>query len=102
MGFLVKLDTNGSNPEMLDLLLSHHLVDYIAMDIKNPFEKYAEVTGRDIDTDLYKKSIQLIMERAPQYEFRTTLIRHIHSEEDVRDMAESIRGSKQYYLQNYR
>lgn len=87
---------------MLDDLLDERLVDYIAMDIKNPFEKYTAVTGKEIDTELYKKSIQLIMERAPQYEFRTTLIRHIHSEEDVRDMAESIRGSKQYYLQNYR
>lgn len=101
-GFLVKLDTNGSNPKMLDDLMSQNLVDYIAMDIKNPFEKYSQVTGKSIDIALYKRSIQLIVERAPQYEFRTTLIRHVHSLEDVRNMAQSIRGSTYYYLQNYR
>lgn len=74
LGFLVKLDTNGSAPEMIEHLLDQNLVDYIAMDLKNPFEKYTSLTGKEIDISRYRRSIELLMTQAPDYEFRTTLI----------------------------
>ena len=75
MGFQVKLDTNGSNPRMIENILSEGLIDYIAMDIKHTWDQYDIITGAHIDTSLYKESIRLIQELAPDYEFRTTVIR---------------------------
>ena len=71
-GFLVKLDTNGSFPEVVKEVLEKKLIDYIAMDVKAPFSKYSEIVGVDIDISLLKKSIRLIMESGIDYEFRTT------------------------------
>jgi len=83
LGFLVKLDTNGGNTPMLECLLEKKLLDYVAMDIKQNFDAYAQITGRSIDISSYQKSIELIKMRAPDYEFRTTLIRWVHSHEDM-------------------
>ena len=74
LGYKVKLDTNGSRPESIKHLLDQKLVDYIAMDIKHIWEKYAEITGKTVDTTLYQESTHLILEKAPDYEFRTTVI----------------------------
>lgn len=75
LGFLVKLDTNGSNPEVIEGLLDQKLVDYVAMDVKHSFDQYREITGKNIDILRYKKSMELIKTRAPDYEFRTTVIK---------------------------
>jgi pyruvate formate lyase activating enzyme len=102
LGFKVKLDTNGQNPSMLELLLKKHLVDYIAMDVKHVWEKYESLVQIPINNINYKKSIQIIMKYAPNYEFRTTVIGGIHSEDDIEKISSYIHGAKNYYLQNYR
>lgn len=101
-GFLVKLDTNGSNPAMLEHLMDENLLDYVAMDIKYPLEQYRMVSGVEIDINLFKRSIELIKTRLPDYEFRTTVIKGVHSEEDIKKIGETIQWAKNYYLQNYR
>lgn len=101
-GFLVKLDTNGSNPDMIENLLDENLLDYVAMDVKYPLDQYRLVSGVDIHQELFKRSIHLITTRLPEYEFRTTVIKWIHSEHDIWEIAETIRWAKNYYLQNYR
>lgn len=102
LGFAVKLDTNGYHPEFLASLLSEGLLDYVAMDIKNSPEKYAQTAGiPQIDLSRIRKSISLLMESGVSYEFRTTLIEEFHDEEDVRKMGEMIRGADRYFLQAF-
>ncbi len=100
-GFLVKLDTNGSNPEVLKNLLESGIVNYVAMDFKGPLEKYKEVTGTEVDTNKIKESIDIIKRAGIDYEFRTTLVPGIHRKEDIAQMGEVIRGAKKYFLQNF-
>ena len=102
LGFLVKLDTNGSHPEVLARLLKAKLVDYVAMDVKHIWSKYQEITGRGIEILKYQESIKIIIDSAPDYEFRTTVIDGVHSREDILEMASYIQNAKIYYLQNYR
>lgn len=102
MGFAIKLDTNGCHPELLQRLLEQGLVDYVAMDIKNSPEKYAQTAGVDhVDMARIQKSIALIMDQSPDYEFRTTVIQELHEEEDFPKMGEMIRGAKKYFLQGF-
>jgi len=100
-GFLVKLDTNGANPGAIKKLLEKNLVDYIAMDVKAPLEKYNEVTGVEVDKEKIKKSIQIIKDSKIDYEFRTTLVPEIHKKEDIEKIGEMIKGAKKYFLQNF-
>ncbi|MBU0756852.1 MAG: anaerobic ribonucleoside-triphosphate reductase activating protein [Nanoarchaeota archaeon] len=99
---LVKLDTNGTNPEMLKIIIEEKLVDYLAMDIKAPFEKYDEVTKVKTDISKIKKSVELIKNSGLDYEFRTTVIPHFHSEEDLLKIAEQCKGAKRFVLQQFR
>lgn len=101
-GFLVKLDTNGSNPEMVEHLIKNKLLDYIAMDIKAPLEKYSEVVKVNVDIEKIKRSISLLMNSGIEYEFRTTVIPKFHKKEDLLKIAETIKGAKRYYLQQFR
>ncbi len=101
-GFLVKLDTNGTNPEVLKFLIEKKLIDYIAMDIKASFKNYEKVIGRKINLENIKKSIKLIMDSEIDYEFRTTLVKNLHTKEDVLEILKSIKGSKVYILQSFR
>ena len=101
--FLLKLDTNGSNPEMLRELMQDGLVDYVAMDIKAPLgAKYDLATGVKVDLDKIKESIEIIKGSGVDYEFRSTIVPSIHSKEDVIQMAKDISPAKKYYLQNFR
>ncbi len=100
-GFLVKLDTNGINPGVIKELLKKDLVDYIAMDVKAPLEKYNEVAGVEVDKEKIKESIQIIKNSGVDYEFRTTLIPEIHEKEDIEKIGEMIKGAKKYFLQNF-
>ena len=85
MGLLVKLDTNGSFPERLEEIIRAGVVDYVAMDIKNSFEKYSETSGlSNKDLTNIKRSIDLIMEGKTDYEFRTTVVREFHTVEDIK------------------
>jgi pyruvate formate lyase activating enzyme len=104
-GFLVKLDTNGTDPEMIKKLIDDNLVDYVAMDIKAPLtkEKYAKASGKeDVDIDKIKKSISLIKDSNVDYEFRSTIVPSIHSKDDVIQMANDISPAKKYFLQRFR
>lgn len=102
MGFLVKLDTNGSNTEMIYSLLSDELIDYVAMDIKSSKDGYDEATGGEVDLDAIEQSVMLLLNSDIEYEFRTTVVRELHTAEHIRDIAEWIRGAKRYYLQTYK
>ncbi|MFA6534059.1 MAG: anaerobic ribonucleoside-triphosphate reductase activating protein [Patescibacteria group bacterium] len=101
MGYLIKLDTNGTNPAMLKELIKYNLLDYIAMDIKASPEGYNRVTGVRAATTAIKASIKLIMQSGVDYEFRSTILPAWHSASEIKAMAELIRGAKRYYLQNF-
>lgn len=104
LGLLVKLDTNGSFPEQLKALLDAGLVDYIAMDIKNCKTAYAETCGLDdMSAELPKieESIRLIMRSGIPYEFRTTVVRELHSKEQLIELAKEISGAERFFLQTF-
>ncbi len=100
MNFLVKLDTNGSNPRALQGLLKNHLLDYIAMDIKQN-KKYNEATGIKTDLAKIKESVELIKNSGVDYEFRTTVVPRVHTKEDIIGIAKWLSPAKKYYLQNF-
>ena len=101
-GFKVKLDTNGCYPDMLRRLLEEGLVDYVAMDIKNCPERYAETVGlREIDLGLVRESVSLLMNSGIDYEFRTTVVDELHRETDFALIGQWIQGAKRYYLQAF-
>ncbi len=98
----VKLDTNGTNYLKLKELIEEKLVDYVAMDIKNIFEKYPLTTGiKDINTENIKKSINLLKKNNVDYEFRTTIIKKHHIFEDIENICKIIGKESKYYLQNF-
>lgn len=102
LGYLVKLDTNGSYPEKLKALCAQGLVDYVAMDIKNSPEKYAQTVGLgSIDIGKIEESARFIMESVPEYEFRTTCVQGMHNAEDIRAIAKWLAGAKRYFLQGF-
>ena len=101
-GLLVKLDTNGAFPDRLEALLDAGLVDYVAMDIKNTKEKYALTVGlEELEVAAIERSIDIIMKKAPDYEFRTTVVRELHTLDDLLGITEWISSAKKYYLQKY-
>lgn len=102
LGYKVKLDTNGSHPEVLETLIKNGLVNYIAMDIKHTWKKYHTITGVIEDMIPYEKSVSLLKSSSIDYEFRTTLIGGIHTQDDMENIGEIVRGAKHYYLQQYR
>lgn len=102
LGLLVKLDTNGSRPKMLEELLKRRLVEYVAMDIKAPLRRYHEVVGREIPLSAINKSISLLRRGSVDYEFRTTAVPGLVSENDLLEIAEFLRGSKRYVIQQFR
>ena len=102
MGFLVKLDTNGSNPKMLERLIEEKLIDYVAMDIKAPQEKYEKVTGTKVKIQDIEESIRILKEGTVDYEFRTTVVSTLHSREDIVEIAKWIGPAKRFFLQEFR
>lgn len=98
-GFSVKVDTNGTNPEMLERLLNEGLVDYVAMDVKAPFGKYSGICGAKVDVEKIRKSIELV-KKAKDYEFRTTVAPGL-SEEDLPEIAGQISPAKKWFLQEF-
>lgn len=100
LGLKVKLDTNGSNPEMLKDLIDNNLIDYVAMDIKTVFSKYNQITNRNIDTDLLRRSIEIIKSSNIDYEFRTTVVKEYVSYEDLIFILDYL-NCKKYYLQKF-
>jgi pyruvate formate lyase activating enzyme len=102
LGFLVKVDTNGSYPEKLEGLIENHLVDYIAMDVKAPKEKYQQLAGVPVDVSKINASIDLIKKNAPQYEFRTTFVPTLLTKEDIVEIARWLKGADRYFLQQFK
>lgn len=107
-GFLVKIDTNGSHPDVIKNLIKKGLVDYIAMDIKATLEdqpqndrKYDIVTGITADIDKIRESKDFILKGKVDYEFRTTVVSGIHTIKDIEEIAREIKGAKKYFLQNF-
>lgn len=101
-GFKVKLDTNGTNPEMLKKLIDNSLIDYVAMDYKAPLKKYAKAAGIKVDITNIMKTVDILFNSKIGYEFRTTILPKLHSREDVSQMAKELSGGKIFYLQNFR
>lgn len=101
MGFLVKLDTNGTNPKMLKSLIDEKLIDYVAMDIKAPIEKYAEIVCTKANTNDILKSIEILKNSKIKYEFRTTVVKSQLLVADFEKIGAIIEGSSKYYLQRF-
>ena len=99
LGFLVKLDTNGSFPNILKSVLED--IDYVAMDIKAPLEKYSQIAKANIDTVKIQESIDLIIQSGIDYEFRTTVVKSQLDFSDFEKIGELIKGAKRYYLQKF-
>ncbi len=101
-GFLIKLDTNGTNPVLLKKLIDQKLVDYVAMDIKAPLNKYLNIINANVNIDDIRKSIDILLENRVDYEFRTTICKELVTIDDIKTIAEEIKGCKTYALQNFR
>lgn len=104
LGYLVKLDTNGSRPDVLKELISQGFLDYVAMDIKSSREGYAAAAGIEgMNLDAVEESVRFLLEEAPvDYEFRTTAVKGLHQRQDFVGIRDWIAGCRRYYLQNYR
>ena len=103
LGYSVKLDTNGTNPEMLESLIRDGLVDYVAMDIKTSIENYGRVSGiPDVDTSKIERSIDLLLSGTVPYEFRTTVVRELHTASDFYSIGRRIEGARAYFLQSFK
>lgn len=102
LGFLIKLDTNGSFPDRLQDMVAEGLVDYVAMDIKNCPAKYSETVGiSDYDVTPIRESVSFLLSGAVDFEFRTTVVREFHTVEDIQDIGAWIAGAPRYFLQNF-
>lgn len=102
MGYLVKLDTNGYRPEVVGELLSEGLLDYIAMDVKNCMEHYGETVGcGHINLEKIRETMHLIKNSGIDYEFRTTVVKELHSDENMIKIGKEIEGAAAYFLQGY-
>lgn len=105
MGFLVKVDTNGTNPMMVKELMDRGLIDYIAVDIKAPLtvEKYSKATGINAEKLLgkVKETVKILLRSEMDYEFRTTVVPTLHEEEDIMKICDGIKGCRKYVLQKF-
>lgn len=102
LGYSVKLDTNGYLPDRLESLLNTGLVDYVAMDIKASKDNYSKAAGVPIDIEKIEKSVELLKNGNIPFEFRTTVVKGIHSVDEFEKIAEWIKGTKKYFLQKYK
>lgn len=101
LGYSVKLDTNGSRPDVLQKAIDQSLLDFIAMDIKAPLESYEKLAGVSVDTDLIEKSITLIKNSGIKHQFRTTLVKSLLKSQDLLQILGLVAGAQSYVLQNF-
>lgn len=101
LGFLVKLDTNGTNPDMVEDLLNNNLLDYVAMDIKNSPSKYDETAGCHVDLDKIRKTMKILESSNIDFEYRTTLVKEFHDDGSILEMAEFVKNGKRIFLQKF-
>lgn len=100
-GLKIKLDTNGTNPEMLKQLIKDKLLDFIAMDVKNVLEKYENTTKVKININVIKESIKIVIRSGIEHEFRTTILPVLHKKEDIIKIAKTVAGANRYVLQQF-
>ena len=102
LGYDIKLDTNGTHPDRLRNLIDDALVQYVAMDIKNSPDRYAETAGVPaVDMTAIRNSVSLLLENRVPYEFRTTVVAEFHDEDSFRGIGPWIQGAERYYLQRF-
>ena len=103
MGYDVKLDTNGTNSDMLEYFINNKMIDYVAMDIKNCIEKYPETAGvsESFDLESVKKSAKMLMQGAVDFEFRTTVVSPYHTEDDFERIGRWLSGDEKFFLQSF-
>jgi len=101
LGYLVKMDTNGTNPDFLRSLIDKKLVDFVAMDVKNSLEKYEETARAPVDISKIMESIELIRNFV-DYEFRCTVVPGLHTKEDIEKIGLLLKGSKKFAIQNFK
>lgn len=102
MGFLVKLDSNGTRPDMLNQMIDENSVNFVAMDIKGPLSRYSEIAARPIDTDAISRSVRLLIDSGIEHEFRTTVVKSQLEPGDFEAIGELVQGAKRYALQAFR
>jgi len=102
IGYLVKLDTNGTNPQMIQTLIDDKLIDYLAMDLKAPLLKYEKTVNVKLDWENIEKSVKIIIESGLPYEFRTTIVPGLLEKDDFEEMGQMIKGAKKWYLQTFK
>lgn len=102
IGYLIKIDTNGTFPNKLKKLIDEDLVDYISMDIKAPINKYNILSGKNVKIKNIQKSIELIKNFSKSYEFKTTIIPSLLNKNDIIEIAKWLEGADQYYLQQFK
>lgn len=102
LGYLVKLDTNGSNPQMLTQLIEEELINYVAMDIKGPKDKYQDLTGERANIENVEKSIKILKSSRIDFEFRTTVVPDLLEKNDFTKIARWIGPGGKYYLQQFK
>ncbi len=101
LGFLVKLDTNGTKPEAIKQLLDKNLLDYIAMDVKSSFDEYEKACGAAVDIEKIRKSVKIIQDSGIDYEFRITVVPGLFNQETARKLGRDLAGSKRLILQQF-
>ena len=101
MGYLIKLDTNGTLPDVIEEMLGRRLLDYVAMDIKAPLDRYGEVTKTNSDGQRILRSISLIMGSGVDYEFRTTAVRSLLGPQEIEEIGRLIPGARRFVLQKF-
>lgn len=101
MGYSVKLDTNGTNPDMLKLLIREKLVDYIAMDVKAPLEKYESVVRVNVDASKIAESVEIV-KAFPEHEFRTTVVPELLTREDILAITGWLKGARRFFIQQFK
>ena len=102
LGYLVKLDTNGYRPDVLEKAMESGYVDYVAMDIKTSLDEYPVVAGiKNLDVSRIERSVELLKSGAVDYEFRTTVVEPLHHKENFEKIGELLKGCRRYYLQSF-
>lgn len=102
MGLCVKLDTNGSMPGRLSEILEGNMIDYIAMDVKSSPDSYSRATGCSVSFENFRKSIDIIRNSGIDHEFRTTIVKGIHTGKDIEEIAKLLSGEEKYFLQSFK
>ncbi|NCD35529.1 MAG: anaerobic ribonucleoside-triphosphate reductase activating protein, partial [Spartobacteria bacterium] len=101
MGFLIKLDSNGTHPDMLEQMIGEKIIDFVAMDIKGPIDRYSEIAARPIDTDTIQRTVRLLIDSGTGHEFRTTIVRSQLDASDFERIGTLVEGAQRFALQKF-